>query len=159
MRVSEWRLIICNPSRCAGGPRQQSELLRRDRGRHGRSHRLLGQFPPDLELNQPPVPLLCSPPSNPPPSWPNTAHPSAPPWPAGLDLRGEHCVNPKSNSPHTHTHPLHQPSSPPATCPPVRKLPTLSTFPRDVFLPSYYTTTKRAFQSSCLIKKRVKDKL
>lgn len=40
-------------SRCASGPRQQSELLRGDRRRHGCGHRLLGQFPPDLELNKP----------------------------------------------------------------------------------------------------------
>lgn len=40
--------------RCAGGPRQQSELLRSDRGWDGRGHRLLGQFPSDLELSAPP---------------------------------------------------------------------------------------------------------
>lgn len=40
-------------SRCASGPRQQSELLRGDRRRHGCGHWLLGQFPPDLELNKP----------------------------------------------------------------------------------------------------------
>lgn len=45
------------PSRGARGPWQQSVLLGSDGGRHGRGHRLLGQFPPDLELSEAPFVL------------------------------------------------------------------------------------------------------
>lgn len=67
--------VVCSsPSRCASGPRQQSELLRSDGRRHGCGHRLLGQFPPDLELNEPVIlknyPLL---PPQPHPAYPNSS--------------------------------------------------------------------------------------
>lgn len=67
--------VVCfSPSRCVSGPRQQSELLRSDGRRHGCGHRLLGQFPPDLELNEPVIlknyPLL---PPQPHPAYPNSS--------------------------------------------------------------------------------------
>lgn len=67
-------LVCFSPSRCVSGPRQQSELLRSDGRRHGCGHRLLGQFPPDLELNDLVIlknyPLL---PPQPHPAYPNSS--------------------------------------------------------------------------------------
>ena len=39
-------------SRCFGRPRQPCELPWRDRGRHGRVHRILGQLLENMELNE-----------------------------------------------------------------------------------------------------------
>ena len=82
--------------RCASGPRQQSELLRGDRRRHGCGHRILGQFPSHLELNKH---LPCCTQSLP-AYFLLHPHATCPNSSAGLDRRGAHCVCPNPlNSP------------------------------------------------------------
>ena len=123
--------VPLSSSRCAGGPRQQSELFRGDRRRHGCSHRLLGQFPPDLELKQTSTPPrhtqslpanlhLATPPPHPP--TPHPTHLLGWTW-------GVHTVSA------LFTHP--QSSSLPPTW---ERALTLSTFPSDfLFCPATHT--------------------
>ncbi len=49
----QWLIIFCFFAfRCFGWSRQPRQLFGRDRGRHGRVHRVLGQLPQNLELKK-----------------------------------------------------------------------------------------------------------
>lgn len=148
----DWCIVL--DIRCASGPRQQSELLRSHRRRHGRGHRLLGQFPPDLELNKPLPCCTQSLPANYPPSPPPTQR--IPTHLLGWSWRGVHCVS---------QNPLNSPPSSPLSAgnlPTCEKLPTLSTLPSDVFFFTqllHSNNNKNLFTRVAQSKIKIRDEL